>query len=169
MDDLQRQINTLGSRMDDLGKSAAIPRAVETAFRERLGITDDTTAVEAFPVGSLFFTTLSAATNPLAILGYGTWSAYGSGQVLVGYKSGDADFGTVGATGGEKTHVLTVPEIPSHNHAIDPFFHGAGGNNESNGGGTAPSVNPFTGSTGGGGSHNNLQPFIVVNIWTRTA
>lgn len=42
------------------------------------------------------------------------------GVVPVGYKSGDADFGTLGGTGGEATHLLTAAEsgVPAHNHSI---------------------------------------------------
>lgn len=63
---------------------------------------DTTGAVtDAFPVGSLFIGVVS--TNPNTLLGYGTWSAFGAGRVLVGLDSGDTDFDTVEETGGAKT------------------------------------------------------------------
>lgn len=42
------------------------------------------------------------------------------GNVSVGYKSGDADFGTIGGTGGSKTHTLTQAELPAVTITIDP-------------------------------------------------
>lgn len=121
---------------------------------------------QAFKVGGVYINT--TGTNPSSELGYGTWVAFAQGQVLVGYLAGDPDFGTGGATGGEKTHVLTIPEMPSHNHTID-LRNAVGGTNVA----TAVSASTFiqenTSSVGGGGAHNNLQPFIVVYIWNRTA
>ena len=69
----------------------------------------------AYPVGSIYINA-SVATNPATLLGFGTWVAFGAGRVLVGLDSGDANFDTLGETGGEKTHTLTTSEIPAHNH-----------------------------------------------------
>ncbi len=38
------------------------------------------------------------------------------GRFIVGYSDTDSDYGTIGATGGEKLHTLTIDEMPSHNH-----------------------------------------------------
>jgi microcystin-dependent protein len=38
------------------------------------------------------------------------------GKIPVGRDSAQAEFDTLGETGGEKTHVLTTSEIPSHSH-----------------------------------------------------
>lgn len=76
---------------------------------------------QAFPVGSVFIAVV--ATDPATLLGYGTWSAFGAGRVLVGLDSGDTDFDTVEETGGSKTsgHTHGVGTIdagthPAHTH-----------------------------------------------------
>lgn len=90
------------------------------------------------------------------------------GRSLVGVDPDDTDFNVVGKTGGEKTHTLTVDEIPSHNHAINyvyPFNAGGYGTylpatNQSNPTGQSPTDIK---STGGGQAHNNLSPYAAVN------
>lgn len=61
---------------------------------------------EAFPVGSVFIAVVS--TDPATLLGYGTWSAFGAGRVLIGIDSGDTDFDTVEETGGAKTKAISA-------------------------------------------------------------
>ena len=53
--------------------------------------------------------------SPQTFLG-GTWVSWGAGRVPVGIDSSDTDFATAEKTGGEKTHKLTINEMPSHNH-----------------------------------------------------
>lgn len=142
-----------------------------------------TAATQAlYPVGSIYINATSS-TNPGTLLGFGTWTAFGAGQVPVGYSSGDADFGTIGQTGGAKTVTLTSAQIPSHNHRLQMAGGGAGvpewaipdtGSGLRNWS-TASGVNTsykagYTdNNTGGDGAHNNLQPYITVYMWKRTA
>ena len=87
-------------------------------------------------------------------------------RVGVGLNVGDTDFNTLGNTLGEKTHTLTVNEMPSHSHSIEMSSDGVGykvervpfGNNTVWGNSGQP-IKP----TGGGQSHNNIQPSIVLN------
>jgi microcystin-dependent protein len=64
-------------------------------------------------------------TNPGTLLGYGTWSAFGAGRMLVGLDSGDADFDTVEETGGAKTVTLTAAQsgLPQHTHTQNAHTH----------------------------------------------
>lgn len=127
---------------------------------------------EAFPVGSVFIAVV--ATNPATLLGYGTWAAFAAGRVLVGLDSGQTEFDTVKETGGAKTHTLQTTEIPAHTHIITSqtattgaatsYEHGVLDTSSAE-----AEATEVTGSTGGGGAHNNLQPYIVVHMWERTA
>lgn len=121
---------------------------------------------KVYPVGSIYIATIS--TNPGTLLGFGTWVAYGAGQVLVG-KASSGTFATAGATGGEETHVLTIAEMPSHTHGIDTYTGGINGGAILTSNNTGVNNNRDTKSSGGGGAHNNLQPYIVVYMWNRTA
>ena len=63
-----------------------------------------------YPVGSVY-TNATSSTNPATLLGFGTWTAFGAGKVMIGLDSSDATFSTVGNTGGSKD-AITV----SHTH-----------------------------------------------------
>ena len=78
-----------------------------------------------YPVGSIY-TNASVSTNPATLLGFGTWTAFGAGKVMIGLDSSDATFSTVGNTGGSKdaitvshTHTATSTSTvtdPGHSH-----------------------------------------------------
>lgn len=98
-----------------------------------------------------------------------TWQRTAVGKVLVGIDSTDTDFNNIGKTGGEKTHTLTVNEMPEHSHQM-PFYSGGNGGYQA-GQTTAPETTIYrqTEFAGGGQPHNNLQPYQVVAYWKRTA
>jgi len=88
------------------------------------------------------------------------------GKIPVGKDSNDTDFNTLGKTGGEKRHTLTLNEIPIHNHGWGYANSAASGNSTwgsagNNATGTAKDVIK---DSGGGQSHNNLQPYTVCNF-----
>lgn len=90
------------------------------------------------------------------------------GKIPVGYNSAETEFNTLGKTGGEKTHTLSSTEMPSHTHSIQ-FCTGAGGTANTNitgvtaGGSLAATNTDDIQNTGGGGAHNNIQPYITLN------
>ena len=89
------------------------------------------------------------------------------GLVTVGKKTSDSDFNTLGKTGGEKEHTLTVDEMPAHNHGVS-FSSGTGEyNTAARGDGNDQEMGyAFTSvsSTGEGKAHNNLQPYTTSNF-----
>lgn len=127
--------------------------------------------VEVYPVGIILELTVS--TNPATLFGFGTWVAFGEGRVTVCIDAAQSEFNANGETGGEKTHILTVAELAAHVHDFNTFTTGTGGvvtvtNGANNSGGNTVNLGGVQ-STGGDVGHNNLQPYIVVYRWTRTA
>ena len=54
---------------------------------------------QIYPVGSIYINA-SVSTNPATLLGFGTWTAFGSGRVPVGYNASDSNFNAAEKTGG---------------------------------------------------------------------
>lgn len=78
---------------------------------------------------------------------------------------------TVGQRTGAAAHILTIPQIPSHNHTQNPHTHttSVGTGSYLGAGASGGTVSGSTGSTtatnnptGGGLEHNNMQPSVVV-------
>jgi len=124
----------------------------------------------AYPVGAIFTTTTAYANSAAVVAAVGgtTWTAFGAGKVLVGVDGSDSDFNTVEETGGAKTHTLTISEMPAHTHTYGKSTTGESMSiHDIYGLRGAATTN--TSSTGGGQAHNNLQPYITVYMWKRTA
>jgi len=132
-------------------------------------------------------------------IGGTTWTAFGAGKVLIGVDSSDTDFDTIEETGGSKTHALTESEMPKHFHRVwgphtspGDNWQGIDGTEEGSLGSSAGNFNGgtpddaaslyATHSTGGaassgsesygsgnGNAHTNVQPYITVYMWKRTA
>lgn len=122
-----------------------------------------------YPIGSLYLTT--STVSPAVLFG-GTWERI-KGRCIVGVDENDTDFNTVSKTGGEKTHTLTVDEMPAHNHNIQGAMNGASGSSWCVALNSDRSVNwSITNGSqnkGGGQAHNNLQPYYTAYIWKRIA
>jgi len=169
----------------ELGYLDGVTSAIQTQLNN---ITDI-----VHPIGSIFQTVHNYADSAavVAAIGGTTWVRFGEGKVMVGYDASDTDFDTSEETGGAKTHTLTEAELPAHRHFL---FRNVGVGNI---GDTTASLsaahfyadgsqsyrirkssatNAFlepditlSGQTGSGSAHNNLQPYVVVYMWKRTA
>lgn len=120
--------------------------------------------IPGYPVNSIYIS--YSHTSPAELFG-GTWE-----RITNRFLWGSSSTGTIGSTGGEATHKLTVSEIPSHQH---PYVS-TGQYSQTAGGWTSPawgtetnSTTVKTGDAGGGEAHNNMPPYIRVSIWRRTA
>lgn len=99
------------------------------------------------------------------------------GKVAVGLDSNDNDFDTIGKSGGEKEVTLTIDKIPEHQHGEyieyngrkQPYTLSLGGGTSKSGYFLNAQTTAYSGpqvlteKTGGGQSHNNLQPYQVQN------
>lgn len=74
-----------------------------------------------WPVGSVFVS--AVATDPAELLGFGVWTAFGAGRVLVGQDAGQPEFDVLGETGGAKEVTLTAAQMPAHTHTQDAHNH----------------------------------------------
>lgn len=128
-----------------------------------------------WPVGSIYISVNN--TNPSTYFG-GTWVSFGAGRCLVGVDTSQTEFNTVQKIGGEKTHKLTFNEMPAHAHNLNAFTNGSGSTGRFTGNYEWSSTSSDTESTrwigdtttaGSGQPHNNLQPYITVYMWKRTA
>lgn len=127
-----------------------------------------------YPIGSIYMSVNNV--NPSTLFG-GTWE-----QIKDKFLLSAGDTYTTGNSGGEATHTLTINEMPSHNHQgltwygdnTQPITLNTGsytGFALPYSSGTNPESKSaiHTNSTGGGLAHNNMPPYLVVNIWKRTA
>ena len=134
------------------------------------------------PVGSIY--TAIIATNPGTLFGFGTWTAFGAGRMLISLDSGNVLFDTAEETGGSAnatlpshTHTATVTD-PSHVHAggrvsfLNSGIIAGANDTTSTAGNTSSAVTGITvaNSTEGASATNaNYPPFIAVYMWKRTA
>ncbi len=86
-----------------------------------------------------------------------------AGKTFINYDPADGDYDEPGKIGGSKTHTLTIGEMPAHDHDIPQgdSFTGSGGGGRVGRGAVSPNTMQ-TGSKGGGGAHNNMQPYFVI-------
>lgn len=116
-----------------------------------------------YPVGSVYI--CYSHVSPADLFG-GTWV-----RIENAFLWGVDSKGTIGQTGGAKTHTLTLDEIPAHSHGsvysqhvdatkLYPWLTTSS---------SPPSLAYGAVPAGGGAAHNNMPPYVQVSIWRRTA
>ena len=145
-----------------------------------------------YPVGSIYINA-GATTNPATLLGFGTWVAFGAGRVPVGLNAGDPLFDTLEETGGSKDAIVvshshtfsgtTSGQSADHTHNIVTSSGGAGDfrvrddtgsirGTYTTSGTSNDHSHTYSGTTstqGSSATNANLQPYITVAMWKRTA
>lgn len=121
-----------------------------------------------YPIGSIYLT-VDELVDPNTVFPGTTWE-----QIKDRFLLASGDTYTSGDTGGEANVTLTINQIPSHRHSLgtdkDAQYQNNGGdwsmhNNSPDG----ASYTFYSGYAGGGEAHNNMPPYLVVNVWKRMA
>lgn len=150
-----------------------------------------TTALQAlYPVGSIYINA-AVTTNPATLLGFGTWVEFGAGRVMVGQDAGDALFDTLQEIGGSKDAIVvshshtgstSVNGNHTHNYLMGSSVYANSGGNQTDYGDSNRAIPTLTTSaagdhshsfttnaTGSSGTNANIQPYVTVKMWRRTA
>jgi hypothetical protein len=129
-------------------------------------VATEATFAKGVPVGFIGMWSGSVANIPNIDPRYGTWKICDGTNGTIDLRNkfvvGAGSTYAVGSTGGEASHVLTIPEIPAHTHTFP-----AGIDTGDVGGGGQPYLNQSAGTTttssiGGGTAHNNLPPYYAL-------
>ena len=120
-----------------------------------------------YPVGSIYMSLNS--TSPADLFG-GEWEQLHGRFLFASVEpSGVWNPYPAGSTGGEYTHELTVNEMPAHTHTIPYTTYNTATSGTSRRFAAYSGSTVSTGSAGSGAAHNNMPPYLVVNMWKRTA
>ena len=154
--------------------NAATAKKLETAIKINGvafdGSADITITTGIVPIGSIVMWSGSIASIP------SQWALCNGSNSTPDLRDkfvlGAGNSYSVGATGGEATHMLTVAEMPAHTHTttfIRDQCSGISGNavyGDENRDGTNDVTSQ---STGGGGTHNNMPPYYALAYIMRIA
>ncbi|MCW1017099.1 DUF859 family phage minor structural protein [Streptococcus anginosus] len=108
-----------------------------------------------YPVGSIYQST--APTNPTTFMG-GVWERFGNGRVLVGVDEADADFNAANKIGGDLTVQGINISLKGYGLVGSKSFEGRVLIGRLNTSSNEAQLNP-----------SNLQPYVTIYRWRRTA
>ena len=104
--------------------SSTVPGIITENRVEEIANTKTNTTLATwcpFPVGAIYMSTTSA--NPSTFWTGTAWQAFATGKTIVGIDTSDTDFNSVNKVGGSKEVVLTIPNLPTHNHTVGDNSH----------------------------------------------
>lgn len=152
------------------GNNSQLWTAINWAISQQMTLGTASIAINAiYPVGI----TVEFAQNvdPNSLWAGTTWVRFAEGRTTIGYKSGDADFGTVGQTGGKTGHKMTLDNLIAHFHGANSGQAGTG--TGASGGNTIQQSSGSEDTTTAGSNDPDpiptLPPYIVTAKWVRTA
>lgn len=132
---------------------------------------------KAYPVGSIYISATN--TSPSTLFG-GVWD-----KIQDRFLISESNSIPAGETGGNKTHTLSVYEMPEHSHYVDDVVYGFSGwtetsqesvlKHEYNSSHTTREVNnsstigKWSHSNGSGQSFDIMPPYLAVYMWQRVS
>ncbi len=158
------KIKSLGVKTDNIEDKAITKGKLSADLQKLLDDFVKNALRNIYQVGD-FFITRNATFNPADRFG-GQWQLV-KDRFLLG-AGGDYELST---EGGEAEHTLTVEEMPKHTHK-QPYSYGGEQTNTFNPDKGPCSANTRkgeyeTGESGDGKPHNNMPPYVAVNIWVK--
>lgn len=180
-----RIVESLRDRAKDIstqiidGAKIAAQKEVDTYIKEKIGaeveqqIEPKLQALSAESLPELFerfafpYGTVIAMDRQECPQGWAQWEA-GAGRTIIGAGQGQGlSERKLRQLGGSEVHTLSLGELPAHTHSTIQMI----GDNNVDGvdsttvrSGDHHNESRQTGAAGGGKSHNNMQPFVVLNF-----
>ena len=164
--DVEEILTTMSEDMVELDKAmfsleedmAAMEESVSTIEKDNTDIKKKLEEILdlMYPIGAIYLSVNEV--DPASLFG-GSWERI-KDAFLLGYS----ETYPLGSIGGEATHALTVDEMPTHEHTAVSSASMTGG-----GDGTDVSYILEPTDIGGGQAHNNMPPYLAVNMWKRIA
>ena len=122
-----------------------------------------------YPIGSIYMTV--SDTNPFETIKFGVWEKIENRFLLA-----SSNIHMNGETGGEENHILSINEMPKHSHKMKYDSIGWTAIRQSSGTNGILEYNKSsydgqysTEEVGNGNAHNNMPPYLAVNMWKRIA
>ena len=126
-----------------------------------------------YPIGAIYMNA-NRSDSPNKYIGYGVWNKFAEGRILISADSTENSNPINASPSGSLSHTLLSTESAAHTHSTFT----AGRNEKEKGGNRIFLALPgpgndssayYTGYAGGGERHNNVQPYVTVYMWERTA
>lgn len=156
-------MNTYLNTESILDSSIAKSKLGEDVFEQLKSDIKNSIFDSIYPIGAIYISTNNI--DPSQLFGIGEWE-----QIKDTFLLAAGDTYTMGSTGGEAEHTLSIQEMPSHLHNISSTLMWANQTGNVQGGTNTyytRSDKQTTQLAGEGQPHNNMPPYLAVCIWKR--